>query len=1275
MAGDYTRFSFKPHKDFSGVFKQQGRVDLDADFNELLEIVDRRWRSETIDIIGHCIVPNATPDAFLVIPTAIGAFEIGIGRMYVDGIQVENHGLPPLAYLADLGELNGTSATPYSNQPYLPAPLPPTLAAAPNTTDLVYIDVWQREVTALEDPSLREIALGGPDTTTRIQSAWQVRVLQDVGQHGCGDDIPEWDQLIAPSAGRLTTTAVAPPASDDPCIISPSGGYRGLENRLYRVEIHSVGPIGGGAPAKFKWSRNNATIASSVSSIPSTTEIVVQQVGRDQVLRFRIGDWMEITDDFREFQSLAGHMAQVTVIDEANRVITFNPPIPATINFDATDPLRHTRVRRWDQTLNVDANGLLDVVAGPIDIEDGIRVTFDLDPAGGSFKVGDYWVFAARTADGSVEILQDAPPRGILHHYCRLGLINWGPTIQTTTFTDCRDHWPTAECECCTVTVGDGVDSHGQFTDIQQAINALGNRGGLVCIGRGFYLVTTPLQLDDTKRNVIIRGMGPATRIVYAPPQGTATPFLNITRTEHVRLEDVFVVSLNLPALVRITASSFVRVEDCILVNLPGRADQQATVPRVIEFVENCSYCEIIHNALLAGKAVASARGQNSELIVRDNQVLSTQVGVVLLQARGVEIVHNQFRGLPSNVFPPDPALTRDTIDAFQLQVSAAFRAAPTLAAFQAAGILIYTGNRVVIAENLVTAQVAVLGFLLLNVRIERNDILSLVGAIIIFAILVKVEDNFVLGLFAGLIHAGIVADLDCTSNEWLGIHGLIWMSLAELRNSFGPVLAGALGSVGFAGTGQNTVNNIAAAGTNLTGAVEAFGMALLAKVHRNVFLTFYRGIYKTDPVISADISIVDNSFTLCSLAGIELGSSGRQSELLSTLLGPFITFRHLVQSNSFAVRGRGIVTSTRFTVIEQNSVSCPSVAVDLDGAFCTVRNNYLRGQFTRASSEDGLVILHRGASNVIVAGNQILSAPGHSILIQEDVFGLTIDDNLIQGARRIGIGTRHDAVAMRRTQISRNRVEACQGEVPAGSLQFGGAVSVGEGQDARVIDNSFRNNSPPITENAPIRWFAVYFEDVDGIEVSGNTVTDNATVQGLGGTLGAIGLQGVRGIVRVQSNVVRGNGGAALMIGEARHVVDQVQQVLVQNNHFSGGPNQTSLFVFVDRIDSLLFEGNQCIRAAAEPGFTSRVRLLALRANVCCNNIEVFGPMGMEIVGAELVVNANSARVGNLALRVVGVPVGSPGPVRVIVTSNLTTGLSASSTGVLLRVHNLPPP
>src|SRR6266545_4174830 len=122
MSGDYTKFTFRSKKDYSGVLKQQGRVDLDADFNELIEIIDRRWRSETIDIIGHCTVPQIPPgtpptfDPFLIIPGAPGDFKIGIGRMYVDGIQVECHGVQPDDFQPELGELRGTLPVPYSDQ-------------------------------------------------------------------------------------------------------------------------------------------------------------------------------------------------------------------------------------------------------------------------------------------------------------------------------------------------------------------------------------------------------------------------------------------------------------------------------------------------------------------------------------------------------------------------------------------------------------------------------------------------------------------------------------------------------------------------------------------------------------------------------------------------------------------------------------------------------------------------------------------------------------------------------------------------------------------------------------------------------------------------------------------------------------------------------------------------------------------------------------------------------------------------------------------------------
>ena len=129
----------------------------------------------------------------------------------------------------------------------------------------------------------------------------------------------------------------------------------------------------------------------------------------------------------------------------------------------------------------------------------------------------------------------------------------------------------------------------------------------------------------------------------------------------------------------------------------------------------------------------------------------------------------------------------------------------------------------------------------------------------------------------------------------------------------------------------------------------------------------------------------------------------------------------------------------------------------------------------------------------------------------------------------------------------------------------------------------------------------------------------------------------------------------------------------LVQNNHCAGGPHSLGFLVWVRQIDSLLFQGNHCLGPVV-PSFFAPVLVLATRANVVGNLVDVVGSRAMEITGADLVVSANSVRSGEQSLAVSGSPVG-PGPVRVIVTSNLTTGIVATSTGVLLRASNFPAP
>jgi len=522
MSGDYSRKSFEPRDNFSGVRMQQGRVQLDADWNEQSAIQDRRWRAETVDIIGRCGYPIETPDAFL-ISLVGGTLEVGRGRMYVDGLLAENHGEPPITFDATLAEATGTNPVPLMAQPYVPD----TTGLLPDAAGpaLAYLDVWHREVTYLEDPDLVEKAVG-VDTTTRQQTVWQVKLLGDVGAIDCATDdadIPGWLDIITPSGGRLSSEAVGVPESTDPCFIPAIGGYKGLENRLYRVEIHDGGAPG---PATFKWSRYNGAVATRVTGIPDLDTLRVERTRRDDLLRFNAGDWVEITDDHLELAGLPGIIRRIDSVDDGTNTITLRDDLPAgqfpTDAQGQTLPVRHTRVRRWDQSgvvrdtggtilVDLDDPASTGVIPVPPDgtsivLEDGVQVRFDSDAAGAPVRAGDYWCIAARVVDGSVDEFDAAPPAGIHHHFCRLAVVNFDGDDFVGEPTDCRDPYPPpAEgAGCCTIVVDPGED-------IQAALDSLPAEGGCICIKTGLHLVEAALRIRSSK--VVMHGESPGARI------------------------------------------------------------------------------------------------------------------------------------------------------------------------------------------------------------------------------------------------------------------------------------------------------------------------------------------------------------------------------------------------------------------------------------------------------------------------------------------------------------------------------------------------------------------------------------------------------------------------------------------------------------------------------------------------------------------------------------------------------------------------------------------
>lgn len=524
MPGDYSRKSDNSHQRFSALFMQQGRVQLDADWNESVEILRRRIREEANDVFGPVAVPReTTPNGFQIGLTGSGAkadLTIAPGRIYVDGVLAE--------YFSD-------ESYTYSTQPFLPNP--PALSSFSGNV-LVYLDVWEREITAVEDQTIVDPALNGVDTGTRLKTIWQVKLLPITasGATGC---VSDFSTLFPPSGGRLSVTTLPPTQAPDPCSLPGSGGYQGVDNRFYRLQVHNAS----GPNPLVKWSRDNGSVATGVTNIvngASSSTITVISIGNDDDLGFHNNDWVEIIDDAHELNGQSGIMANVTGINAALRTLTLDRPLTSG-NFNPASG--NVRVRRWDQSQGLyvpsggPSSGLIQVAPGtPIVLENGIQIT--LTVASGGLHINDAWVFAARVATGSVDPLNAAPPIAIRHYYASLATITGLGGSSTPTPSDCRTLWPPLGQDggCgCTVCV-DAKDHNSGSATIQHAITqVIQGGGGVVCLGPGTFNLTAPATIAGAY-GVTLRGVGPATILVT-----TATIGVLVFDSIAVRISDLAV--------------------------------------------------------------------------------------------------------------------------------------------------------------------------------------------------------------------------------------------------------------------------------------------------------------------------------------------------------------------------------------------------------------------------------------------------------------------------------------------------------------------------------------------------------------------------------------------------------------------------------------------------------------------------------------------------------------------------------------------------------------
>jgi len=300
MKGDFTRDTFDAARHYQRVLMQQGRVQLDADWNESAAVGLRRDETTTLDLVGDCGGP--IDHAAFGIVTASASLPADQKAAWFDPQTTAERNAIDLALLH--GDFLLMPGRYYARGRQCELENPVRFTGQPDRLDVpalatndyvVYLDVWNRHVTALEDPDIREPVLGGPDTATRVKTVWQVRALPLAGGIDANDPRgsgqADLDALVDPMTARLTADTETAGASDDACLVPPGSGYTGLENELYRVEIHEGGaalevdPDAGTFAATLPDAAGDATldVSGGAWAVGDTIEVFAGKAGRSRM--------------------------------------------------------------------------------------------------------------------------------------------------------------------------------------------------------------------------------------------------------------------------------------------------------------------------------------------------------------------------------------------------------------------------------------------------------------------------------------------------------------------------------------------------------------------------------------------------------------------------------------------------------------------------------------------------------------------------------------------------------------------------------------------------------------------------------------------------------------------------------------------------------------------------------------------------------------------------------------------------------------------------------
>jgi hypothetical protein len=560
---DISRHILQPEKQYSGARMQKGRVILDSDFNEGEMLDDEGQRVVVVDVVGR---HGSSDRGFQIGIVVTGSYDFDIlaGSYYLGGLRHEIGDFSdPSAPQSFRAQTNWRQSNRVGE-----VPAPPTVPVAARH-DLAYLVGWEQSVTAIEDGELIEHSLGGLDTSTRARRMNRVYVADD-GPDNCAE---AFDALVTgliagghsfdttsselKSAARLTVLFDVDPEPEDLCVGAVANGYRGTENQAIRVQLI--------APDRFLWALDNASplfrIAATVDEGVVTVVFLTPPL---QQAHFPLaGQVLEILPWGAELPS-GEHVADHEIAADIGggvfaRVTTTYNPRTKTLQASIVDQLTLERMLAWfatelvpegrrffylrvwnpDEEHPVDEYGTPCVLAAaPLG---GTGLSVQLNQVG---IVGDHWVIAARPTTPDVvvpwELGEGAAPHGPRRFYCPLAIIHW--TLEEDELQveaeSCRRTFRalTRLGGCCSVTVGDGETSHGDYPTVGEALLALPLTGpGKICVLPGVYQEIVHIS---GRSGLVIEGCGPRTIFRTPPGNMRSHAIVTVDGCEDVILRD-----------------------------------------------------------------------------------------------------------------------------------------------------------------------------------------------------------------------------------------------------------------------------------------------------------------------------------------------------------------------------------------------------------------------------------------------------------------------------------------------------------------------------------------------------------------------------------------------------------------------------------------------------------------------------------------------------------------------------------------------------------------